>query len=105
MKFGLAVVLGAVAVWASMPTAAAALVLAATAALAYRALIVLGHDPAKPRAIRPREEAGWDATLATVLAVGAVVIAASGAVVGAVAIGAGAVVLAALRLRTRYVAS
>lgn len=104
LKFGLAVALGAAAVWGSMPTAAAALVLVIAVVLASRALLVLGHDPSSPRMVRPREHAHWDGTLAIALGCIALAIAASGATLAAIATGAAALVLAALRLRTRYVA-
>lgn len=103
LKFGLAVALGAVAVWAAMPAAAAALLLVTAVTLAWRSLLVLGHDPSGPRTIRPREHAYWDGNIAAVLAVTALLIAASSETVGAAAVGAGGVVLALLRLRTRYV--
>ena len=104
LKFGLAVCLGAAAVWGSMPTAAAALVLVIAVVLAARALLVLGHDPSSPRMVRPREHAHCDGALAIALGLIALAIAASGATLAAVATGAAALALAALRLRTRYVA-
>lgn len=104
LKFGVAVALGAAAVWGSMPLAAAALVLVIAVMLASRSLIVLGHDPSSPRHLRPREHAHWDGALAAALAAIALVIAIAGATVAAIATGAAALALALLRLRTRYVA-
>lgn len=103
-KFGLTVALGIAAVWVSMPVAGAALLLIIAVVLAGRCLEVLAADGQKARAVRPREHANWDGTLAAALAVLAVVMAAGGAGYGALVAGAAAVCLAGLRLRTRYVA-
>lgn len=103
LKFGLAVALCAVAVWVTMPTASAALLIVAAVVMAARSLLVLAHDPSSPRSVRPREHATWDGALAAVLAITAVSIAIAGDTAGAWATAAGAFTLALLRLRTRYV--
>ncbi len=103
LKFGLAVAIGAIAVWGAMPMAAAALLMFTAVAIAYRALLVIGHDPAAPRSIRPRDHAVWDGALAAILAVVTVGIAFTGSTAAAIAAGAATLTLALLRLRTRYV--
>lgn len=102
-KFGLAVVLGIGAVWASTPVGAAAAILIVAVLLAGRSLIVLAADPQTARALRPREFAAWDGALAATLALIALALTIDGAVPGAAVAGGGAIVLAAMRLRTRYV--
>ena len=103
-KFGLAIVLTVASVWVSMPFAAAVAVVLIAVVLAARALTVLAADPSSARSLRPREHATWDGTLAAALAAVAITLAVAGAPFGAGVAAAGAVVLAALRLRTRYVA-
>lgn len=104
VKVGVAIVLGAGAVWLSMPLAAAALLMLLAVTLMARALNVLAADPQARRAVRPREHASWDGGLAAFAAVLAVVVAVGGSPEAAIVTGAGALVLGALRLRTRYVA-
>lgn len=103
-KVGLALVLGATAVWLTMPIAAAALIMLVAVALMSRALNVLATDAQSRRAVRPREHANWDGTLAALLAFLALAVAANGSTAAAVVTGASALALGVLRLRTRYVA-
>jgi hypothetical protein len=102
-KFGLAVVLGAAAIWVSMPIAASAAIMIVSVLLAGRSLSVIAADPRAARTLRPREFATWDGNLAASLALLAIVLVIADAASGAAVAGAGAIVLAALRLRTRYV--
>lgn len=104
LKVGTAIVLGATAVWLSMPIAVAAVVMLLAVTLMSRALSVLATDPQSRRSVRPREHAGWDGALAAVLALLALIVAVSGDTTGAFVLGAGALTLGVLRLRTRYVA-
>lgn len=105
VKFGLAVVLGISAVWATMPHVAAALLLVIAVTLAARSLTVLAAEPGAARTLRPREHATWDGLLAACLAALAIVLAITGDGVGAAIAGASGLALAGLRLRTRYVAA
>lgn len=104
IKVGVAIVLGAGAVWLSMPLAAAALVMLLAVTLMARALNVLATDPQARRAVRPREHANWDGGLAIFAALLALTVAVAGSTEAALVTGAAALVLGALRLRTRYVA-
>lgn len=104
LKVGVAIVLGATAVWISMPLTVAALVMLLAVTLMSRALNVLAADPQSRRAVRPREHASWDGALAASLALLALAVAVGGWTAAAVITGTGALALGLLRLRTRYVA-
>lgn len=104
LKFGLAILLGATAVWGSMPIGLAAGVMLIAVVLTSRALSVLATDPQSARAVRPREHAHWDGALAAVLAVLTIALVPTASTAAAALTGLGALTLGVLRLRTRYVA-
>lgn len=102
--FAIAIALGAAALILASSMLGAALLLGLAALLGRRALTVVASDAPGARALRPRDQAGYDAVLAVLLGGVALLLASAGDAGAAAGAAIAAMALGALALSTRYLA-